>query len=363
MSLSTCPRATDQRRTPSSPPLPINLANTSSQPPFLPTPASLPPHPTSTSAFQHPSRESRPPLLVDYSVPRSQAYPDNENVARYTPVNPGNDFDYPQWKRSHHSTSSSTGGSFPTTLPPPPTLPLPSIASSAPMLSLTPQLPALPLPPPISQSAANLRRLSSSQQPIGSRPPTASSNMGMSPIGGGGGGAGRMAFSPIRRNSNNDPASNRPLTSHTRQSSQSSIQYSSSALQGRRGSGGPKSKATVVNEEAASSRTLSPAVLKMTPSPSTSGPATAVAAMSAAAPVPVKSRRVRTGCLTCRERHLKCDENTPDCLNCRKGNRECKRGLRLNFIDIQTKPIPFVPPITEWNSRSINVYHQITNRA
>lgn len=176
-----------------------------------------------------------------------------------------------------------------------------------------------------------------------------------------------MAFSPSRRNSgnnsnvnsnNNDPVSSRPPTSHSRKSSQSSVHQfgGNAALQGRRGSGGPKSKTTTVKEEAvASTHTLSPTLPKTTPSPSTSGPPTGSTAMPTTAPVPAKSRRVRTGCLTCRERHLKCDENTPDCLNCRKGNRECKRGLRLNFIDIQTKPIPFVPPITEWNGKLIVV--------
>ncbi|KAI5861575.1 hypothetical protein GGS23DRAFT_140099 [Durotheca rogersii] len=63
---------------------------------------------------------------------------------------------------------------------------------------------------------------------------------------------------------------------------------------------------------------------------------------------PAKSRRVRTGCLTCRERHLKCDEGTPDCLNCRKSSRECKRGVRLNFIDMTCKAPPYVPPTEEW---------------
>jgi len=47
-----------------------------------------------------------------------------------------------------------------------------------------------------------------------------------------------------------------------------------------------------------------------------------------------KAKRVRTGCLTCRERHLKCDEGLPNCNNCKKSSRECKRGVRLNFIDI-----------------------------
>lgn len=46
-----------------------------------------------------------------------------------------------------------------------------------------------------------------------------------------------------------------------------------------------------------------------------------------------KPKRVRTGCLTCRERHLKCDEEWPNCQNCRKSSRECKRGIKLNFID------------------------------
>ncbi|KAK4151796.1 hypothetical protein C8A00DRAFT_45069 [Chaetomidium leptoderma] len=68
-----------------------------------------------------------------------------------------------------------------------------------------------------------------------------------------------------------------------------------------------------------------------------------------ASPAVGKSRRVRTGCLTCRERHLKCDEGVPDCNNCRKSNRECRRGIRLNFIDIQVKDPPCLPPTAEWS--------------
>lgn len=55
-----------------------------------------------------------------------------------------------------------------------------------------------------------------------------------------------------------------------------------------------------------------------------------------------KPKRVRTGCLTCRERHLKCDEGLPNCQNCRKSNRPCKRGLRLNFIDITCQSPPHI---------------------
>ncbi|ETN41841.1 uncharacterized protein HMPREF1541_03778 [Cyphellophora europaea CBS 101466] len=81
----------------------------------------------------------------------------------------------------------------------------------------------------------------------------------------------------------------------------------------------------------------------------------------ASAPVPAqKSKRVRTGCLTCRERHLKCDEGLPNCQNCKKSNRTCKRGIRLNFHDIQCEQPPFLLPRThDWeiafqdNSRDI----------
>ena len=62
-----------------------------------------------------------------------------------------------------------------------------------------------------------------------------------------------------------------------------------------------------------------------------------------------KPKRVRTGCLTCRERHLKCDETFPRCQNCQKSDRDCKRGVRLNFIDTQVAAPPFTAPSArEW---------------
>lgn len=54
-----------------------------------------------------------------------------------------------------------------------------------------------------------------------------------------------------------------------------------------------------------------------------------------------KPRRVRTGCLTCRERHLKCDEAVPYCQNCVKSESACRRGVRLNFIDTQVAVLPY----------------------
>ncbi|KAK6531506.1 hypothetical protein TWF281_008307 [Arthrobotrys megalospora] len=52
--------------------------------------------------------------------------------------------------------------------------------------------------------------------------------------------------------------------------------------------------------------------------------------------------------LTCRERHLKCDEGLPDCQNCRKSSRTCKRGVRLNFIDTTVKHPPIVAAGGDW---------------
>ena len=62
-----------------------------------------------------------------------------------------------------------------------------------------------------------------------------------------------------------------------------------------------------------------------------------------------RPKRVRTGCLTCRERHLKCDEGLPDCSNCLKSSRPCKRGVRLNFIDTTVKTPPITPPSEDWD--------------
>ena len=48
--------------------------------------------------------------------------------------------------------------------------------------------------------------------------------------------------------------------------------------------------------------------------------------------LPLKRRRTRSGCVTCRDRHIKCDEGVPVCNNCLRLRRVCYRGLRLNFI-------------------------------
>ena len=36
-----------------------------------------------------------------------------------------------------------------------------------------------------------------------------------------------------------------------------------------------------------------------------------------------KHKKSRKGCLTCKRRHVRCDENVPRCFNCSRGNRPC----------------------------------------
>lgn len=53
-----------------------------------------------------------------------------------------------------------------------------------------------------------------------------------------------------------------------------------------------------------------------------------------------KSTRARTGCFTCRDRHIKCDEMIPSCLNCQRSKRSCVRGVRLNFQAPMVHAVP-----------------------
>ncbi|KJZ79919.1 hypothetical protein HIM_00633 [Hirsutella minnesotensis 3608] len=49
---------------------------------------------------------------------------------------------------------------------------------------------------------------------------------------------------------------------------------------------------------------------------------------------PAVKKRTKTGCLTCRKRRIKCDENKPRCKNCIKSKRECEGyNQRVVFKD------------------------------
>lgn len=80
-----------------------------------------------------------------------------------------------------------------------------------------------------------------------------------------------------------------------------------------------------------------------------------------ASPTVAKPKRVRTGCLTCRNRHLKCDEALPTCLNCQKSNRKCERGVRLNFIDLKVEQPPVLLPPVDWKVKFQDESRQIAS--
>ena len=49
-------------------------------------------------------------------------------------------------------------------------------------------------------------------------------------------------------------------------------------------------------------------------------------------------RRVRTGCITCRSRHRKCDEGKPRCENCRSRNLDCRYRSNITFVQPWSGP-------------------------
>ncbi|KAJ4152823.1 hypothetical protein LMH87_009343 [Akanthomyces muscarius] len=68
---------------------------------------------------------------------------------------------------------------------------------------------------------------------------------------------------------------------------------------------------------------------------------------------PVEKRRVKTGCVACRQRRRKCDEKKPHCTNCESRKKACKYAsapdpqsgtyAEITFVDSRrspTKPLP-----------------------
>lgn len=51
----------------------------------------------------------------------------------------------------------------------------------------------------------------------------------------------------------------------------------------------------------------------------------------------------RTGCQTCKRRHVRCDENQPKCLNCVKQNASCTYQLRESGPRTMTRSSPIAP--------------------
>ncbi|WPG99404.1 Hypothetical protein R9X50_00221800 [Acrodontium crateriforme] len=61
----------------------------------------------------------------------------------------------------------------------------------------------------------------------------------------------------------------------------------------------------------------------------------------------MKRRRVKTGCYTCRERRVKCDESRPACEKCRRGKRECEYPCRSSSSTKQPSP-PALPVVEDY---------------
>ncbi|CAI7580639.1 unnamed protein product [Penicillium bialowiezense] len=57
-------------------------------------------------------------------------------------------------------------------------------------------------------------------------------------------------------------------------------------------------------------------------------------------PTPAAKQRVRTGCLTCRKRRRKCDEQKPSCANCEVKGFTCKYGSDLAFVPPRSGVVP-----------------------
>ncbi|KAK7947155.1 uncharacterized protein PG986_011476 [Apiospora aurea] len=66
-------------------------------------------------------------------------------------------------------------------------------------------------------------------------------------------------------------------------------------------------------------------------------------------PKPKPSRtstpKVRTGCLTCKRRHIRCDEARPDCHNCRKSQRACGYANSRQVTTTTTTLLPKDSPL------------------
>ncbi|KAJ6186528.1 hypothetical protein N7519_007829 [Penicillium mononematosum] len=60
-------------------------------------------------------------------------------------------------------------------------------------------------------------------------------------------------------------------------------------------------------------------------------------------PTPAAKQRVRTGCLTCRKRRRKCDEQKPSCANCEVKGFTCKYSSDLAFVSQRDGVVPGAP--------------------
>ncbi|KAL2849669.1 hypothetical protein BJX68DRAFT_237483 [Aspergillus pseudodeflectus] len=77
--------------------------------------------------------------------------------------------------------------------------------------------------------------------------------------------------------------------------------------------------------------------------------------------------KVRTGCRTCKQRRVKCDEGKPSCLNCSRAGRQCegypvpmngqgKELQRQQRLDIRVYSLPFKVPGSQADRQLLHFY-------
>ncbi|KAF5667307.1 transcriptional regulatory [Fusarium heterosporum] len=71
--------------------------------------------------------------------------------------------------------------------------------------------------------------------------------------------------------------------------------------------------------------------------------------------------KVKTGCITCRIRRVKCDENKPSCRRCTSTGRRCDGYVLTSWAP--GKPLPLQPSVGGSDVESQAIYHFRTNIA
>ncbi|PWN54123.1 hypothetical protein IE53DRAFT_32278 [Violaceomyces palustris] len=73
-------------------------------------------------------------------------------------------------------------------------------------------------------------------------------------------------------------------------------------------------------------------------------------------------RRVRSGCLTCKRRKLKCDEEKPSCIRCRNASRECSYTEQSLFPPSnQTEPPHSTTPKVALPTQDGLLFHPLSS--
>lgn len=66
---------------------------------------------------------------------------------------------------------------------------------------------------------------------------------------------------------------------------------------------------------------------------------------------------MRSGCITCKKRHIRCDEAKPECNNCLKSQKECEGYV------VKLRKRPLGPALLSWDSNQIGIGHGHGNGA